>query len=134
MSDSTSVEFLSIPMIRTRMAEDILPIDNHNVWMTRMGIVPGSEEGAAMERDAGAERRSNLRGILPSVDLFTAVASDLMQKAILIQSGKSVDDEFMVPIGSLALANLAVTRAVLVQMLDLGILKIRGVTVEGTLE
>ena len=134
MDESTYVEFLSVPMLRTRMAEDLLPSDNHNIWLTRMGIVPGSEEGAAMEAAAGAERRSNLRAVLPSVDLFTAVASDLMQKAILIQAGKSLDDEFMVPLGTLALTNLAVTRSVIVQMLDLGILNIRGATVEGTLE
>lgn len=134
MAEKMDIEFLNIPMIRTRIAEDIVPVDKHNEWFTRMGMIPGSEDVAAMERAAGDERRGNLRAILPSLDLFTAVASDLMQKAILLSQGKSVDDTLMVPIDTLALANLAVTRAVIVQMIDLGILKINGYTVEGTLE
>ena len=134
MNESTDVEFLTVPMIRTRMAEDLVPNDKHNIWYTRMGMLPGSEDVAAMEKAAGEERRSNLRTILPSIDLFTAVASDLIQRAILLQGGKSVDDQYAIPLSTLAWANLAATRAVFAQMLDLGIIKISGLTVEGTLE
>ena len=132
-AEKMDIEYLNIPMLCTRIAEDIIPSDKHNAWFTQMGMLPGSEEVAAMEKAAGDERRGNLRTILPSIDLFTAVASDLMQKAILLHEGKPIDAAYMVPLGTMALTNLAVTRAVIVQMLDLGILKINGYTVEGTL-
>lgn len=134
MAEKMDIEYLNIPMIRTRIAEDLVPADKHNEWYPRLGMLPGSEDVAAMEKAAGDERRGNLRTILPSVDLFAAVASDLMRKAILISQGRSVDDPLMVPIETLALTNLAVTRAVIVQMLDLGILRTNGYTVEGTME
>jgi len=133
MAENMDVEFLSVPMLRTRIAEDIVPADKHHAWFAQMGMLPGSDDVAAMEKAAGDERRGNLRTILPSIDLFTAVASDLMQKAILLHDGKPIDAAYAVPLGTLALTNLAVTRAVIGQMLDLGILKIGGITVEGTM-
>ena len=87
-----------------------------------------------MEAAAGEERRNNLTPILPSLDLFTSVASDIMQKAILLQEDKPVDASIDIPIGLLTMANIAVTRAVLAQMIDFGLLKISGFTMEGASE
>ena len=134
MQEKMNIEVFSIPMIRTRMAEDLVPRDKQHLWSQQMGIVPGSQEGAEMELAAGQERRNNLAPILSSIDLFTTVASDLMQRAILLQEDKSPDDVSLIPIGTLTLANIAVTRSVIAQLLDFGILKISGYTVEGAPE
>ena len=134
MREDTDVEVYNVPSIRTRMAEDLVPPDKKYAWYQSMGIIPGSDEVAALEFAAGQERRNNLRPILPSLDLFTRVASGLIQAAILLQEDKAVDDESFIAVGSLTMANIAVTRSVIAQMLDLGILKISGFTVEGTTE
>jgi len=133
VAENMGTEYLSIPMLRTRMAEDLVPADKHNVWFGSLGMLPGSEEVAAMEKAAGEERRGNARTLLPSIDLFTALASDLVQQTIMLHGGWSADDACMVPLGSMTSANLAVTRSVIVQMLDLGILKTGRGVVEGTL-
>ena len=87
-----------------------------------------------MEAAAAEERRNNLLPILPSLDMFTVVASEIMQKAILLQEEKSVDDSSVIPIDLLTMANIAVTRAVLAQLVDFCLLKITGFTVEGVSE
>lgn len=128
-------EVHTVPSIRTRMAQDIVPIDGHSGWLTKMGYLPGSEEGAAMEVIAGQERRNALAPISHSIDVFTQVASDLMIKAILLRQEKSIEDtSSLIPIDALMLANMAVTRSVIAQLLDFGILKISGYSVEGTFE
>jgi hypothetical protein len=134
MEDKVGIETFSVPSIRTRMAEDLVPNDKMHLWYPKMGMTPGSEEGAAMEEAAGQLRRNNLVPILPSLDLFTTVASSIMQAAILLQEDKSVDDASLIPISTLTLANIAVTRSVIAQLIDFGILKVSGFTVEGVSE
>lgn len=125
MSKQT-VSFLSIPMIRTRMAEDLVPDDKHNSWYLPMGMLPGSEEVAAMEKAAGQARRNHMKPLTPTIDLFTGIATDLVKKSILLNTGREVDGDGHIPIGLLSMVNLAVTRAVFAQLLDLGVITISG--------
>ena len=135
MSPKTSFEVHTVPSIRTRIAQDIVPSDGYHDQFLKMGYLPGSEEGAAMEVIAAQERRNALAPISNSIDVFTAVASDLMIKAILLRQEKSIDDtSSTIPVDALMLANMAVTRSVIAQLLDFGILTISGYSVEGTFE
>jgi hypothetical protein len=132
--DNVDIQLFSLPQIRTRMGEDLVPTDKHSAWYPQMGIIPGSDEGAAMEKSAGDIRRLAIQQIAPSIDLFTGVATDLMQRAILLHRGQADLEDIPIPLSSLPLATLAVTRAVIVQLLDFGILNIKSYTVEAGLE
>jgi hypothetical protein len=134
MMQNVDVQVFTIPQIRTRMGEDLVPIDKHNAWYPQMGIIPGSDEGAAMEKAAGDIRRAAIQRIAPSIDLFTGVATNLLQRSILLHRGQTDLEDIPIPLSSLPLSTLAVTRAVIVQLLDLGIINIKSHTVEGELE
>jgi hypothetical protein len=128
------VQLFSVQQLRTRMAEDLIPDAVYHAWLPQMGMVPGSVEGAAMEKAAGDLRRAEMHKIMPSIQLFTGLATDLMQKAILLHGGHSTEEDIPIPLSSLPLSSLAVTMAVFVQLLDLGIIKINSSVVEGMAE
>ena len=67
-----------------------------------------------------------MKPLTPTIDLFTGIATDLVKQSILLNTGREVGGDGHFPLGLLDMLNLAVTRAVFAQLLDLGVIKISG--------
>lgn len=121
------------PAMRTRIAQHVVSDELLRTRAADLALVPPSPEGQVFE-SWDAQRRINLLApIVGLTDGLSGLTAELMLRTmILSEVVDSSDGEPKVPASILPLAITAAVRAVLAQLLDVGVLSVTGSVVPDT--
>jgi hypothetical protein len=72
-----------LPLLTRQLAWNCLPCDTAPRVLTRMGLVPPSEEGIEAEHDEAHARKNELRPIASVLGSMVGLTADLLATAIL---------------------------------------------------
>lgn len=111
------------PSITRKMIWDIFPCPAQPDVIERMGLVPSSEGGAALEHAASHRRLNRLLPIVDSLELLSAVAGELVGRTILEHQGIDIGTDLENPyLDHYIRASVGTTVAVVANLVDYGIL------------
>lgn len=120
------MEHIPLPILQARLAEDLIPVDRRAEMYEVVGMIPASADVAALEAEDAERRRQALIPLIPAVDMLSGLATNITTKAILVQSDATSDTDFRIRIDALPPIVLAGVRAVLAQLIDLGLVEVKG--------
>lgn len=111
------------PSITRKMIWDIFPCPIQTEVIERMGLVPSSEGGAALEHAASHRRLNRLVPIVDSLELLSAVAGELVGRTILEHQGTDIGTDLENQyLDQFIRASVGTTVAVVANLVDYGIL------------
>jgi hypothetical protein len=112
----TTIDDAELKALRTRLVWSLVPDELVQDWATGFHLVPASDEGAVLERDAAASRRNRLRVIEQPLNITTLMAADVLMHSLKMQD----PDIREVPIQALPMIVGGVVQAVLSNLIDMG--------------
>lgn len=89
MSSEFNEEYDEVPLLVRKMVWDILPCDEVEELFPALGLTPSGEDVADMEHEESHERLSMVEPLSGVVEVYSAVAADVMTKAFV----NSVDED-----------------------------------------
>uniref|UniRef100_A0AAU3I5R7 Uncharacterized protein n=1 Tax=Streptomyces sp. NBC_01393 TaxID=2903851 RepID=A0AAU3I5R7_9ACTN len=121
--DDLRVDIFTPQMLTKRMAWDIVPCTEVEALLPLMGLTPDSKDVSDMEHSASHARIDALAPLKEMLALLIPIVSGITASAMLVNSGKSVDEETA---AILQRHHSVVVRAgvvaVLANLLDMGII------------
>jgi hypothetical protein len=110
-------------LVKRKLIHDITPQGGASDLMKSMGLVPGSEEGDLLERRASQLRLNQMRPIDHMVATLGALSGEVIGRCILEHQELEPDEATLM---QYSLVSTAVAKAVVANLLDLGILHLGG--------
>lgn len=114
------------PLIKRRMVWDVLPCTEAAGFISRVGLVPGSDGGDEMEHRQSHSRINQLLPIVRAVDDFSRLAGEVAGRAILENQGIEIDSQSEGEINKYTTAVMASCRTVIANLIENGVLHIGG--------
>jgi len=121
------------PMLKTRLAWDLLPHEEMREWMEKLGLTPAQEDVAKMEHQEAHDRSAIVKPISRLVDAYVAVISEI-QSVYLGEHSEASADQLEAFTEDAFMLGRAAALAVLVEFLADGILVYGPDLVRGILE
>jgi hypothetical protein len=122
--DDLQVDLYTPQMLTKRLAWDIVPCGEVEGLIPLMGLTPDSKDVSDMEHAASHDRIDALTPLKEMLALLIPIVSGITASAMLVNSGKSVDEETA---ALLQRHHSVVVRAgvvaVLANLLDMGIIE-----------
>jgi len=121
------------PLLKSRLAWDLLPHDQMREWMEKLGLTPPNKDVEAMEHREAHGRANLVRPISRLVDAYVAQISEI-QAAYLGEHSEASEEQLEAFTEDAFLLGRASTLAVLVEFLADGILVYGPELVQGIIE
>lgn len=116
--------------VKRKLIWDIVPCSRVLEFMPKMGVVPGSEEGEAVEHRASHERLNSVLPIVAIVTRLGLLGGEVASRAILENQGIEPTDAV---IQQQSLVAAGVTQAVIANLIEMGLIDITGKVYRGLL-
>lgn len=116
---------------KRKMMWDIIPCDRVEQFMPKMGVTPASAEGEKVEHRLSHERLDTLAPILGVLTQLGILGGEVAVRAILENQGN--DDPDPAFVAQYAMVGAAVSRAVIGNLIELGLIDITGGVYRGLL-
>jgi hypothetical protein len=117
MTDVVNLE----PLLKRQLAWDILPCAATPSMMKRLGLLPGSAGGDALEHQQSHKRLNRVLPIEADVKMLSGLAGEVVAKAILGDQEMADNDPRLVQYQNTV---TACTQAVIANLIESGALKI----------
>jgi len=121
------------PLLKTRLAWDLLPHEEMHAWMEKLGLTPANKDVSDMEHKEAHGRAQLAAPISRLVDAYVAVISEI-QAAYLGEHAEANQDQLEAFTEDAFMLGRAAALAVLVEFLADGVLVYGPELVQGLLE
>jgi hypothetical protein len=81
------------PKYKARLLWDLLEHDEVRGWMSKLGLVPPSEEGLEMDHVACHKRAALVQPLSPLISAFAAMASEIQTAYIIDAAGDMLAED-----------------------------------------
>jgi hypothetical protein len=125
VTDTTEEKPLDLlPLIKRRMAWDVVPCPDQPDILKKMGLLPGSEQGNDLEHKASHVRLNQIAPIQHWLSVMSGAAGEAAARAILESHGIEVDEGLENPqMQHYIRVVYATSVAVVANLLDYGIIE-----------